>query len=166
MPAKSLQSCLTLCNPTDCSSSAPLSMEFHRQKYYSGFPCPPSGHLPNLGIKPTSLVSPAWQTGSLPSAPPGKSFWFCYWNSNTAFQTFLYKRHEILSKISSLHQDADAILLWACFGTTLCDCFVLLSNCMGWHFHYYAFHFNKRLQLTDSGNLESGKTEMLVLLVL
>ena len=60
-----------------------------------------------------------------------------------------------------------AILLWVCFGTTLLDYFVLLSNCMGWHFHYYAFHFNKRLrQLTDSGNLESGKTEMLVLLVL
>ena len=26
------QSCLTLCNPMDCSPQAPLSMEFHRQE--------------------------------------------------------------------------------------------------------------------------------------
>ena len=38
---------------------APLSMGFSRQKYWSGLPCPPPGDLPNPGIKPTSLVSPA-----------------------------------------------------------------------------------------------------------
>ena len=38
---------------------APLSMEFSRQKYWSGSPCPPPGHCPNPGIKPESLMSPA-----------------------------------------------------------------------------------------------------------
>ena len=30
------------------------------------------GNLPNPGIEPTSLASPAWQIGSLPLVPPGK----------------------------------------------------------------------------------------------
>ena len=36
----------------------PLSMEFFRQEYWSGLPCPPPGDLPNPGIK---LGSPALQ---------------------------------------------------------------------------------------------------------
>ena len=38
---------------------APLSMGFFRQKYWSGLPCPPPGDLPNTGIEPASLMSPA-----------------------------------------------------------------------------------------------------------
>ena len=48
------------------------SMGFSRQKYWSGQPFPSPEDLPDPGIKPASLLSPAWQTGSLPSAPPGK----------------------------------------------------------------------------------------------
>ena len=35
-----------------------LSMGFSRQ-YWSGLPCPPPGNLPNSGVKPASLTSPA-----------------------------------------------------------------------------------------------------------
>ena len=31
------QSCLTLCSPVDCSLPGPLSMEFSRQKHWSGY---------------------------------------------------------------------------------------------------------------------------------
>ena len=34
-------------------------MEFSRQKYWSGLPCPPPGDLPNPGTEPTSLTFPA-----------------------------------------------------------------------------------------------------------
>ena len=37
----------------------PLSMDFSRQEYWSGLPCPPPGDLPDPGIEPTSLLSPA-----------------------------------------------------------------------------------------------------------
>ena len=47
------QSCLTLCNPVDCSPPGSLSMGFPRQEYWSGLPFPPPGDLPNTGIKPT-----------------------------------------------------------------------------------------------------------------
>ena len=42
---------------------APLSMGSSRQEYWSGLPCPPPGDLPNPGIKPTSLESPALAGG-------------------------------------------------------------------------------------------------------
>ena len=55
--------------PCTVTRQAPLSMEFSRQEYWSGLPCPPPGDLPNLGMEPRS---PALQTDSLPSEPPGK----------------------------------------------------------------------------------------------
>ena len=50
----------------------PLSMGFSRQEYWSGLPCPPPGDLPNPGIEPTSLTSPALAVGSLQLASPAK----------------------------------------------------------------------------------------------
>ena len=38
---------------------APLSMGFCKQKHWSGLPCPPPGDLPDPGIEPESLTSPA-----------------------------------------------------------------------------------------------------------
>ena len=42
---------------------APLSVGFSRQEYWRGLPCPPPGDLPNPGIKPESLTSPALAVG-------------------------------------------------------------------------------------------------------
>ena len=55
--------------PWTVARQAPLSMEFSRQEYWSGLPCPSPGDLPNPGIK---SGSPALQVDSLPSEPPGK----------------------------------------------------------------------------------------------
>ena len=38
---------------------APLPTGFSRPEYWSGWPCPPAGDLPDPGIKPTSFTSPA-----------------------------------------------------------------------------------------------------------
>ena len=45
-----------------------LSMEFSRQEYWSGVPFSASGGLPNPGIKPTSLESPAFAGGFFTAA--------------------------------------------------------------------------------------------------
>ena len=42
--------------PTLCDSMAPLSMEFSRKEYWSGFPCLPPGDLPDPGTEPASHV--------------------------------------------------------------------------------------------------------------
>ena len=53
--AKLLQSCLTLCGSMDVAHQSPLFMEFSRQEYWSGLPCPPLGDIPNPGVEPASL---------------------------------------------------------------------------------------------------------------
>ena len=45
------------------------SMEFSRPEYWSGYPFPSPGNLPNSGIKPRSSTL---QVDSSPSEPPGK----------------------------------------------------------------------------------------------
>ena len=63
------KSCLT---PWAVARQAPLSMGFSRQEYWSGLPCPLPGDLPDSGIKPASLESPALAGGFSTAEPPGK----------------------------------------------------------------------------------------------
>ena len=80
--------CLQLfATPWIVAHQAPLSMEISRQEYWNGLPFPSPGNLPDSGIKPMSLESPAmvdgfytWEpkirgltpkTGKSTSLPPG-----------------------------------------------------------------------------------------------
>ena len=49
--------------PRTAACQAPLSMGFSRQGYWSGLSFPSQGDLPDPGIKPTSLKSPALAGG-------------------------------------------------------------------------------------------------------
>ena len=76
--AKSLQSCLTLCDPMDCNPSGSSVHGLPRQEHWNGLPFPSPGHLLNPGIKPGSLMSPALVLGSSLLASPAwlyKMFW-------------------------------------------------------------------------------------------
>ena len=52
---------------------APLSMEILRREYWNGSPFPPPGDLPNPGIEPMSLVSPALAGRFFTTGLPEKS---------------------------------------------------------------------------------------------
>ena len=56
----------------DCQ--VPLSMEILRTEYWNGLPFPPPGDLPNPGIEPKSLVSPALAGRFLPLGHLGSPF--------------------------------------------------------------------------------------------
>ena len=58
-------------NTWTVACQTPLSVEFSRQEYRSGLPFPASGDLPNPGIKPMSLGSPALASGFFTIVPPG-----------------------------------------------------------------------------------------------
>ena len=60
--------------PWTADHQAPPSMRFSRQEYCSGLPFPTPGDLPNSGIKPTSLASPALAGRFFTTEPPGESF--------------------------------------------------------------------------------------------
>ena len=42
--------------PQTVAHQAPLSVEFSRQEYWSGLPCPSPGHLPDPEIEPGSTT--------------------------------------------------------------------------------------------------------------
>ena len=73
MSAKLLQSCPTLCNPTDCS---PPGSSAHGDSpgKKTGVGCHAllQGVLPTQGPTPHLSRLLRWQTGPLPPAPPGK----------------------------------------------------------------------------------------------
>ena len=62
---KITQSCLIFCDPMDSIES----MEFSRPEYWSGYPFPFPGDLPNSGIEPRSS---SLQADSLLAEPQGK----------------------------------------------------------------------------------------------
>ena len=94
------QSCLTLCDPMDCSQ-APLSMGFSRQEYWSGLPCPPPGDLFNPGVKPRS---PTLQVDSLSTEPPGKPY---RWILGRFFPHWM--------QCLSLSSDTENVHTWLCW---------------------------------------------------
>ena len=55
--------------PWTVAHQAPLSMGFFRQEYWSGFPFPSPGDLPDPGVESTSPVSAG---GFFTTEPPGK----------------------------------------------------------------------------------------------
>ena len=59
-------------SPWTVAHQAPLSMGFSKQEYWSGFPCPPPGDLPDPEIEPVSPVAPALVGRFFTTEPPGK----------------------------------------------------------------------------------------------
>ena len=57
--------------PWTIACQAPLSMRFSRQEYWSELPFPSPGDLPDPGIEPKSLMSPALARYQLPLLLPG-----------------------------------------------------------------------------------------------
>ena len=72
-----------------------LSMGFSKQQYWSGLPCPPPGNLPDPGIEPIFLMSPALAGGFFTLVPPGKPRWECVHRSNANIAPF-YTRDLII----------------------------------------------------------------------
>ena len=59
--------------PCTVAHQAPLSMGFPRQEYWRGLPSASPGALPDSGLEPVSIVSPAPVVRSSPDHKPSKS---------------------------------------------------------------------------------------------
>ena len=61
---------------------APLSMEFSRQEYWSGLPCPPPRDLPDSGIEPVSLaLTSGFFTNSAPWEAQTTLYEIAFWKA-------------------------------------------------------------------------------------
>ena len=87
-------------SPWTVVNQAPLSMGFSRQDYWSGLLFPPSGDLPDPGIKPTSYVSPVLAGEFFTAETPGKPI------------NFIRAHIFNLSKFITLSQCLDFCLTW------------------------------------------------------
>ena len=72
---KSLNHVQLFATPWTVAYQASLTMGFSRQKYQSALPFPSPGDLSDPGIEPGS---PTLQADSLPSKPPGKSYYLLF----------------------------------------------------------------------------------------
>ena len=97
----------------------PLAMEFSRQEYWSGLPCPPSGDLPNSGMEP---VSPALQAGSLLLSHRG----IPTWDADRKCHLHLTMGPEKLLRVTHLLGDVD----WKWNRDQIC---MFPSLVAGWH---------------------------------
>ena len=99
VPVKWLQLCPTLCNPMDCGLQG-----FFRQEHWRGLPFPPPGDLPNPGIKPASLMSPAlaskffttsatWETPSLHHSCIYLKIWLSFKSSLNWWHHLRFPQH-------------------------------------------------------------------------
>ena len=93
---------------------APLSTGLPRQEYQSGLPFPPPGDLPEPGIKPTSLTSPAlaggffttstsWVSTQYPGMVPKRNI-----KRKKGTQE---SRNEVLQNLSTVFGTGDRVLL-------------------------------------------------------
>ena len=67
-----------------------LSMGFSKQEHWSGLPCPPPGDLPDSGIEPKSLMSPASAGGFFTSSVTWEALVIRILFSKYSFPTSLY----------------------------------------------------------------------------
>ena len=85
MCAKSLQLCPTLCDPMDCSLPGSYVLGILLTRILEWVAMPSSGDLPNPGIEPMSLTSPALAGGFFTTSAT------CFQICLSACITFKYK---------------------------------------------------------------------------
>ena len=67
------QSCLTLCDPMDCSPPGSSVHGFPRREYWSGLPLSSPGNIPDSETQPASTYISCFASAFVITEPPGKS---------------------------------------------------------------------------------------------
>ena len=74
------QSCLTLCDPVDCSPPGCSVLGISQDRILEWVPFPPAGDPPDPGIESVSLMSPTLAGRFFTTEPPGKPIYCVLWN--------------------------------------------------------------------------------------
>ena len=106
-------SCIQLfVTPWATACRAPLSIEFSRQEYWSELPVPSPADLPDPGIEPMSLASPALAGGFFTVEPPGKP---------------IDQYQNQASDIGTIHRAYSDFISFTCICVCVCVCVVLCN---------------------------------------
>ena len=118
-PIGLLMSCVCVCElnfsvvshsatPWTVAHQAPMSMEFLRQKYWSGLPFPSPGDLPDPGMELTSPASPSLTGGFFIPELLGKHLIF--WSYFCPFLNSLLSSTQALTALYYLNSSASSLL--------------------------------------------------------
>ena len=108
--------------PWATACQAPLSIEFSRQEYWSELPVPSPADLPDPGIEPMSLASPALAGGFFTVEPPGKP---------------IDQYQNQASDIGTIHRaDSDSIS-FKCICVCVCVCVCVCSSMQFYQMHRF-----------------------------
>ena len=111
-----LLSCVRLC-VTLCTQQAPLSMGFCTQEYWSGLPCKPQEDLPDPGIEPAALMSPALAGRFFTTSATWEAWKIAYTHTHTHTHTFIHATCLLSCNqpwifIGRTDAEAEAPILW------------------------------------------------------
>ena len=98
---KCAQSCLSFCDPVDCSLPGSSVHGFPRQEYWSGLPFLSAGDLPDPGLEPTSLALVGRFYTTVPCGKP--PYYLILAKMPLTFQKGLNSRHVITSQLKLPH---------------------------------------------------------------
>ena len=89
--AQSLSHVQLFVTPWTGACQAPISLKIFKQEYWTGLPFPTPGDLPDQGIEPASLASPALSHGFFITAPPvaGTKITYPFYSFNPSWVTCL-----------------------------------------------------------------------------
>ena len=117
--AKLFQLCLTLCNSLDCSPPGSSAHGILQARILEWVPCPPPGDLPNPGIEPISLTSPALAGGFFTTNATWEALCIMYLLSLLLY--ILYHNYCLL-----VGPWCASSLFWG-FAETMCVSFIVIS---------------------------------------
>ena len=105
--------------PWTAALQASLSVGFSRQEYWSKLPCPSPGDLPDSGIQPTPLTSPALAGGFFNRSVTREAWcWWYLWLNTLYIQRRAYIHQNIIIENFS-YGNAKANLLTICKRTKM-----------------------------------------------
>ena len=87
--AKLLQSCHSLCNPMDCNLPDFPAHGILQTRILEWLPWPPPGNLPDPGIKPLSLMSPALAGKFFTTSVTWEAQCLSYFSSRLCFSKYV-----------------------------------------------------------------------------
>ena len=96
--------------PWTAAHQAPPSTEFSRQEYWSGFPCPSPGDLPDPGIV---LATPALLADALGLSHQGNPTWRVAWHAGILRGTALRINAYIEKKEAGLGRGSSGTAMWS-----------------------------------------------------
>ena len=149
--AQSLSFVQLFAAPGTVAYQVPLSIWFPRQEYRSVLPWAPPGDLPNLGIKPKSLIFPALAGGFFITSTSWEVSFFCMW-----FPSTIYWRNYSFSNIYS------CLFCWKFIGYISTELFLGSQLCsinllsvflqLARYFDYYSFVIEFEIREYDASS--------------